>query len=109
LLDVEGEHPVEAAKRELAEETGLAAQQWETLVDVAASPGFTDEVIRVFLARGLHDVQRPVHGEEEADLVVTKIPLSEAVNMALTGELVKGKTVSGVRAAHAVLFGDASA
>ncbi|MGW7535508.1 NUDIX domain-containing protein [Amycolatopsis sp. NPDC054798] len=107
LIDHPGEEPVEAAKRELAEESGLAAASWETLVDVAASPGFTDEVVRVFLARGLSEVDRDVLGEEEADLVVRKFPLAEAVRMALAGELVNGATVSGVLAAHAVLAGAA--
>ncbi|KAA9150451.1 NUDIX hydrolase [Amycolatopsis acidicola] len=110
LLDEIGEEPVEAAKRELVEEAGLTASSWETLVDVAASPGFTDEVVRVFLARGLSEVDRTDlgHDDEEADLVVHKVPLAEAVRMALAGELVNGATVGGVLAAHAVLTGAAS-
>ncbi|MBB1160258.1 MULTISPECIES: NUDIX domain-containing protein [Amycolatopsis] len=107
LIDKPGEDPVDAARRELAEEAGLAAASWETLVDVAASPGFTDEVVRVFLARDLSEVDRDVLGEEEADLVVRKFPLAEAVRMALSGELVNGATVSGVLSAHAVVTGAA--
>ncbi|MFG1648158.1 NUDIX domain-containing protein [Amycolatopsis sp. NPDC049252] len=103
LIDHLGEDPVGAAKRELVEEVGLTARDWVTLVDVAASPGFTDEVVRVFLARGLSEVERDVLGEEEADLVVRKFPLAEAVRMALSGELVNGAAVSGVLAAHAVV------
>ncbi|MDT7723594.1 MAG: 8-oxo-dGDP phosphatase [Actinomycetota bacterium] len=103
LIDHAGEDPVEAARRELVEEVGLRAERWETLVDVAASPGFTDEAIRVYLARGLSDVDRDVLGDEEADLVVRKFPLAEAVRMALSGELVNGATVSGVLAAHLVV------
>ncbi|WP_091512342.1 MULTISPECIES: NUDIX domain-containing protein [Amycolatopsis] len=111
LLDAEGESPVEAAKRELVEEAGVEAERWETLVDVAASPGFTDEVVRVFLARGVSEVDRAElgHDDEEADLVVHKVPLAEAVRMALAGELVNGATVAGVLAAHAVLTGAAAA
>ncbi|MEV6832812.1 NUDIX hydrolase [Amycolatopsis sp. NPDC051102] len=108
LIDHLGEEPVGTAKRELVEEVGLAAEDWVTLVDVAASPGFTDEVVRVFLARGLSDVDREVLGEEEADLVIRKFPLAEAVRMALAGELLNGATVSGVLATHAVLTGAAS-
>lgn len=108
LIDHLGEDPVDTARRELVEEVGLAASDWVTLVDVAASPGFTDEVVRVFLARGLSDVDRDVLGEEEADLVIRKFPLTEAVRMALAGELVNGATVSGVLAAHAVVTGAAS-
>jgi ADP-ribose pyrophosphatase len=107
LIDHAGEEPVEAAKRELVEEAGLAAGEWSTLVDVAASPGFTDEVVRVFLARDVSDVDREMLGEEEADLVVAKFPLADAVAMALSGELVNGATVSGVLAAHAVVTGAA--
>ncbi|MFD6070195.1 MULTISPECIES: NUDIX domain-containing protein [Amycolatopsis] len=108
LIDKAGEDPVEAAKRELVEEVGLSAERWETLVDVAASPGFTDEVVRVYLARGLSEVDREVLGDEEADLVMRKFPLADAVRMALAGELVNGSTVGGVLAAHAVLSGAAS-
>ncbi|MFF0149564.1 ADP-ribose pyrophosphatase [Amycolatopsis sulphurea] len=105
LIDHPGEEPVAAARRELVEEAGLTARDWVTLVDVAASPGFTDEVVRVFLARELSEVDREVLGEEEADLVVRRFPLAEAVRMALAGELVNGATVSGVLAAHAVVTG----
>ncbi|RSM37175.1 NUDIX hydrolase [Amycolatopsis balhimycina DSM 5908] len=105
LIDHLGEDPVGTARRELVEEVGLAASDWVTLVDVAASPGFTDEVVRVFLARGLSDVDREVLGDEEADLVIRKFPLAEAVRMALAGELLNGATVSGVLATHAVLTG----
>ncbi|WP_410605302.1 NUDIX domain-containing protein [Amycolatopsis sp. lyj-90] len=108
LIDKAGEDPVGAAKRELVEEVGLSAERWETLVDVAASPGFTDEVVRVYLARELSEVDREILGEEEADLVMRKFPLAEAVRMALAGELVNGATVGGVLAAHAVLTGAAS-
>ncbi len=70
LLDVAGEDPVETARRELAEEAGLAATDWSVLVDMAPSPGFSDESVRVYLARGLSEVARPDLGDdEEADLV----------------------------------------
>ena len=48
-----GREPVDAAERELAEEVDLAADRWEVLLDLALSPGFTDEALRVYLARGL--------------------------------------------------------
>ncbi|MFD9741355.1 NUDIX domain-containing protein [Umezawaea sp. NPDC059074] len=105
LLDSPDEVPVDGARRELAEEVGLAAARWSTLVDVAASPGFTDEVVRVFLAQELSVVDRELQGDEEADLVVHRVPLAEAVRMALAGEIVNGATVGGVLAAQAVLAG----
>jgi ADP-ribose pyrophosphatase len=110
LLDVDSEEPLAAAQRELAEEVGLAAARWSVLVDVAASPGFSDEVARVFLATELSTVDRGViEDNEESDLVVRRIPLAEAVRWALAGELVNASTVAGVLAAHAVLTGAASA
>jgi 8-oxo-dGDP phosphatase len=110
LLDVVGEEPVVAARRELAEETGLAASEWSTLVDVAASPGFTDEVVRVFLARGISSVGREIpDGDEETDLVVRRFPLAEAVRMVLAGEIVNAASVGGILAAQAVLNGTVEA
>jgi ADP-ribose pyrophosphatase len=110
LLDVDGEEPLAAAQRELAEEVGLAAARWSVLVDVAASPGFSDEVARVFLATELSTVDRGViEDNEESDLVVRRIPLAEAVRWALAGELVNASTVAGVLAAHALLSGAAPA
>jgi 8-oxo-dGTP pyrophosphatase MutT (NUDIX family) len=105
LLDSPDEVPVEGARRELAEEVGLAAATWSTLVDVAASPGFTDEVVRVFLARDLSTVERELQGDEEADLVIRRVPLAEAVRMALAGEIVNGAAVGGLLAAQAVVAG----
>jgi ADP-ribose pyrophosphatase len=108
LIDHLGEDPVETAKRELIEEVGLAAEHWSVLVDVAASPGFTDEVVRVYLATGLTPVDRELLGEEEADLVARKVPLPEAVRMALAGEIVNGAAVGGILAAQAIRTAEAT-
>ncbi|WP_020495685.1 NUDIX domain-containing protein [Sciscionella marina] len=105
LLDVPGESPVQTARRELVEEVGLAAREWRTLVDVAASPGMTDEVARVFLATGLSEVDRPEPSEEEADLRIHRVPLDEALRMAMAGQIINGSAVSGLFAARAVLDG----
>ena len=103
LLDVAGEDPLETARRELREEAGLEAAEWAVLLDVAPSPGFSDEGVRVFLARGLTDVGRPELGDdEEADLTTRWVTLSVAVRMVLAGTIVNGVTVAAVLAAHAV-------
>jgi 8-oxo-dGDP phosphatase len=102
LIDHLGEDPVETAKRELVEEVGLAAADWSVLVDVAVSPGFTDEAVRVYLATGLSVVDRELLGDEEADLVARKFPLAEAVRMTMAGEIVNGAAVGGILAAHLV-------
>lgn len=104
LLDVAGEDPLLTAQRELVEEAGLHAEEWHTLVDVAASAGFTDEVVRVYLARGLSEVERPAgEDDEESDIVLHRVPLGDAVQRVMAGELINGATVSGILAADAVL------
>jgi ADP-ribose pyrophosphatase len=103
LRDVSGEALVETARRELLEETGYRAREWHVLVDVFTSPGFTDERVRIFLARGLE--QLPDHGyqreHEEKFLTTQWVPLAEAVRLALAGKLHNGEAVSGVLAAYA--------
>ena len=75
-LDEEGEGPLETAKRELAEEIGKAAGEWEHLLTFHTSPGFTDEEVHLFLATGLRDVERPEVDEDERIEIVSE-PLSE--------------------------------
>ena len=109
LLDEAGEDPVAAAKRELWEETGLEAEDWNVLVDAASSPGFTDESVRIFLAQELSDVGRPHGHDEEADLTVRWFGLEEAVRMVLVGEVVNATAAAGILAAHAYAFNSFSA
>lgn len=103
ILDGPGEDPVAAAARELQEETGLAAAEWSVLVDVITAPGFCDEAVRVYLARGLSDVGRPEADHEEADLTVHRVPLREAVDQVLAGEIINSIAAAGLLAAHAVI------
>ncbi|WP_028065910.1 NUDIX domain-containing protein [Solirubrobacter soli] len=64
-LDVEGEDPLEAGRRELAEEIGKQAAHWEPLGAFYTSVGFADEIIHLFLATGITDVERPAVEEDE--------------------------------------------
>ncbi len=103
LMDVSGEGAQSTAARELGEETGLAAADWSVLLDVAASPGFTDEVVRIFLATGLTDIGRQgVVEHEEADLKIVRVPLQTAVRGALAGQIVNASAVAGLLAASIV-------
>jgi 8-oxo-dGDP phosphatase len=103
LLDVAGEDPALTAARELKEEAGIEASEWSVLLDVVPSPGFSDESVRVYLARGLTEVGRPDGGDdEEADLTTRWVTLSVAVRMVLSGTIVNGVTVAAVLAAHAL-------
>ncbi|AKP60954.1 putative ADP-ribose pyrophosphatase [Mycobacteroides abscessus 5S-0921] len=105
LLDIAGEDSQRAAARELLEEAGIEAGTWRVLVDAAASPGFTDEVVRVFLATGLSHPGRGESHDEEADMTVHWVPLSEAVSMVMAGEVVNAIAVAGILATHVALGG----
>ena len=104
LMDFAGESPRAAAERELGEETGLHAANWSVLVDVASSPGFTDEAVRVFLATGLTEIGRQGEiADEEADLKIVRVPLAVAVRGVFQGRIVNGSSVSGLLAAAVAL------
>jgi ADP-ribose pyrophosphatase len=102
LLDFSGEEPHRTAARELAEEVGLAADTWRTLIDTDSAPGFCDESVRVFLATGLSEVERPEAHDEEADLEVERFDLTDAVAKVYSGDIVNSIAVAGILAAHAM-------
>jgi 8-oxo-dGTP pyrophosphatase MutT (NUDIX family) len=68
-LDVEGESPLEAARRELAEEIGKAAETWEPITDYVSSVGIMDETVHVFLATGLSDASAETEENERIEIV----------------------------------------
>ncbi|CAN5708744.1 ADP-ribose diphosphatase [soil metagenome] len=105
LLDISGEDPQRSAARELAEETGLAAESWSVLTDIVAAPGFSDEGVRIYLATGLREIDRPEAHDEEADMRIERRPLAEAVKMVLAGEIVNSLAVSGILSTWAVRQG----
>jgi 8-oxo-dGDP phosphatase len=105
LRDVDGEPPVDSARRELAEETQLAAERWSLLVTQHPSPGFCDELIQLYLAEGLTEVARPdgfVVEHEELDMTVERVPLAEAVQWVFDGKVRNALAVIGLLAAAQV-------
>lgn len=91
-----GEDPLEAARRELVEETGYTAGELVPLVSVAPSPGYTDEVVRVYLARDLTFTAQHTDGDEF--LNVDLVPLDEVRAAVLSGAVIDAKTVAGILA-----------
>ncbi|KQO65222.1 NUDIX domain-containing protein [Curtobacterium sp. Leaf261] len=88
LLDVQGEDPLEAAKRELAEEADLEADDWTELVRFNSSPGGSDERLIVYRARGVRATAEAFdRTDEEADIVKRWVPRAEVVAGALDGRL----------------------
>lgn len=105
LLDIHAEPELDAARRELYEEAGLEADTWAVLVDLVTSPGFAEEAVRVFIARGLHEVERPEAEDEEADMDLRWVPLAEARAAVMRGEIVNSIAVAGILAAGEVEAG----
>lgn len=87
-----GEDPALAAARELEEETGYAAEQVRGVGTFYTSPGFADERMHVFEARGLRPVPRRLEVGERIEVVVRSVPEVEA--LIADGTLVDGKTIA---------------
>jgi ADP-ribose pyrophosphatase len=85
------ESPLETAHRELAEETGYRASQMEQLASFYPSPGITNEVMWIFVARGLREGEHAREPNEEIDNLVVR--WEEAIKMVETGEIEDGKTI----------------
>lgn len=102
LLDIEGENPLVAAQRELGEETDLQAERWDLLSEFVTSPGGSDEIIRIYLARGLSATAAAFEREaEEADMELRWVPLDEAVEAVLARRVQNPSLTIAVLAAHA--------
>ncbi len=96
MRDVVGEPTEVTAARELVEEVGLQPGTLEHLLDMYPSAGMTDSVLTLYLATDLTSVARETHGPEEAHMEVLDVPLVEAVEMVLRGEIHDAKTVIGL-------------
>jgi ADP-ribose pyrophosphatase len=89
-----GENELAAAKRELLEETGYTAAKWQRALFFYVSPGFLDESMAIYLARGLK--KGKAQPEEDERIAVRLFPLAQAVRMAMTGKIVDAKTIAGL-------------
>lgn len=102
-LDVPGEAPDVAARRELAEEVGVSA---DTLVELGSfynSPGFTDEQTTCFLAEGLSEVGSSLQGVEEQYLTLERVRMSSLAQLVASGAVVDAKTIIGLSLARELL------
>jgi 8-oxo-dGTP pyrophosphatase MutT (NUDIX family) len=105
VRDVPGEPPQRTGERELCEETGYTARTWHVLADCFTTPGISTERVTVYLARRLAEVPDAERGpplrHEEAHLEPAWVPLEQAVQLFLAGELHNGVTAVGILAAYA--------
>lgn len=90
----EGETPGECASRELQEETGYHAGRWKALGSFYPSPGFSTEVIHLYLAHRL--VRANPSPEEDEDIAVETMPLAQAIEQIDRGKIVDAKSIIGL-------------
>lgn len=88
------EDPVESAKRELLEEAGIIAQEWELLTKMHLSNSVSDEVGFIYVARNLSFTE--AQPDETEQLVIKKLPFQEVLNMAKNGEITDSLSLAGI-------------
>jgi ADP-ribose pyrophosphatase len=88
-----GERPLAAAKRELAEECGLAARSWRKVAAFLPAPGYTTEPMHLFFARGLRPAPPGAHPDEDEEIEVAEFTLAALEREIRTGRIVDGKTI----------------
>ena len=89
-----GEDPLDCGKRELKEETGATALDYKSLGRLLPSPGYTNEIIYMYLATGLSFGRMQLDKDEFLDVV--KMPLKKAVELVFSGELEDSKTQTAI-------------
>jgi len=94
----ENEDPLAGAKRELAEETGLRAGHWEKILSYYSSPGFSDEMLYLYMARNLTEGEASLDKDEF--LKIEKIPLEKAYRLIFEGKILDGKSIIGIQHAY---------
>ncbi|WP_347490939.1 NUDIX hydrolase [Desulfoscipio sp. XC116] len=91
------EHPLQCAQRELEEETGYRAQNWQRVYSFYTSPGFCTEQLHLFVASDLTKYNQKLDQDEFIEVEKKSLPV--ALDMAVSGEIVDAKTIIGLLAA----------
>ena len=90
-----GTDPLDSAKRELLEETGLVAKQWDQLLEMHLSNSISDELAILYLATDLTQYQ--AEPEETEQLQIKKLPFEEAYQMVMNGEIKDSMSVAAIQ------------
>jgi ADP-ribose pyrophosphatase len=98
-----GEEPLVCAIRELREETGLVAEKVEHVLSMHSTPGFSNEVLHLYLATGLKE--GPAEADEDEFISTERIPVAKLVEMVYTGEITDAKTIIGILTADRIVRG----
>ena len=99
-----GEDPMECAARELKEETGLTAERMKHATSIHTTPGFSNEVLHIYIATGLKEGD-PCADEDEF-VSTKKVPIDKLINMIVSGEITDGKTIIGILMADKIVKGE---
>ncbi len=100
-LDSAEEDRLDAAKRELMEETGYTADEWTWIGDLYSAVAYSNELISMYLARSLHKGER--HLDADEFLNVALVPIDELVKQVMDGEITDAKTQAGILKAARIL------
>lgn len=92
----ENEEPLHCAQRELAEETGLKAGEWQEIIQYYCAPGFCNEKTIIYLAQNL-DTKTDLGPDGDEFLELVKIPLEEAYQQVVDGHIVDGKSIIAIQ------------
>jgi 8-oxo-dGTP pyrophosphatase MutT (NUDIX family) len=96
MRDIEGEATDEVARRELIEEAGLSAGRLDLLTAIGPSPGMTDSMTTIYLATDCTPVDHDRQGPEEQYMELVHLPLRDAIDGVISGEIIDAKTVVGL-------------
>ena len=88
------EPPLAAAQRELKEETGITATHWKQILELRTSNSVSDEKAYIFLATGLTPGEQQLEDTEDIELL--RLPLQEAIEMAMNGEIIDAMSVAAL-------------
>lgn len=88
------EEPIVCARRELREEIGMNANELTPLLDIYTAPGFTNEKLYLFIAKGLYT--DPLVAEDTDEIDIIRLPIEEAAEKIYSGEITDAKTVVSI-------------
>jgi len=91
-----GEAPEITAVRELEEETGYGASKFSYIQSFATSPGFANEIIHLYLAEELYEIENPADGDEDEFIELLELTIEEAEALVINGEIFDAKTAFAV-------------
>ncbi|KNY25037.1 NUDIX domain-containing protein [Pseudobacteroides cellulosolvens] len=99
-----GEDPKVCAVRELSEETGLVAENVKHLISIHSTPGFSNEVLHLYVAIGLKEGE--AHSDEDEFVDCEKYEIKKLIDMILNHEITDAKTIIGILMADRIIKGD---